>query len=162
MQEYIKNYILENLNNKIGQSVYGCELAKALFKNDKMIGSITCNASKSQENLKENMKYFEHVVAYNKINFGEEEAAREQLQKDFSEYNFEIDTVTNKEDNMFKKSQLTMIETLSKGQPKENEGVEVVYPGLSVLAAKVPGGYVVMVTDKDGDVVDLQEYRMEI
>lgn len=62
---------------------------------------------------------------------------------------------------MFKKSQLTMIETLIKQAPKDNEGVEVIYPGLSVLAAKVPGGYVVLVMDKDGDVLDLQEYKME-
>ncbi len=63
---------------------------------------------------------------------------------------------------MFKKSQLTMIETLSKEQPKDNEGVEIRYPGLSVLAAKTPEGYVVMVTDKDGDVVDEQVYKMKI
>ena len=54
-----------------------------------------------------------------------------------------------------------MIETLRKQAPKDNEGVEVIYPGLSVLAAKVPGGYVVLVMDKDGDVLDLQEYKME-
>ena len=63
---------------------------------------------------------------------------------------------------MFKKSQITMIETLIKEQAKDNEGVEIKYQDLSILTAKTPEGYVVMVFDKDGDVVDEQVYTMKI
>ena len=55
-----------------------------------------------------------------------------------------------------------MIETLYKKEAKDNEGVEIKYQDLSILAAKTPEGYVVMVFDKDGDVLDEQVYKMKI
>lgn len=60
---------------------------------------------------------------------------------------------------MFKKNQLTMIETLFKEAIKNNEGVEIIFQDIRILAAKVPGGYELMVTDNAGDVLDQKSYK---
>lgn len=60
---------------------------------------------------------------------------------------------------MFKKNQLTMIETLFKEAIKDNEGVEIIFQDIRILAAKVPGGYELMVTDNAGDVLDQKSYK---
>ena len=60
---------------------------------------------------------------------------------------------------MFKRNQLTMIETLFRDKSKNNEGVEIIFKDIRILAAKVPGGYEILVTDNAGDVLDQRNYK---
>jgi len=74
MKHYIKDYILEHLDGLKGQSIYIGDLSNELYSSDNMTGSITCNAGRSQDNLREHAAEFEHTVAYVKDNFGDIEA----------------------------------------------------------------------------------------
>ena len=79
MKQYIKDYILEHLDSLDGRTLYVSDIPHDLYADDNMTGSITCNAGRSQENLKEHMDEFEHTVAYVKDNFGDEEAGELSL-----------------------------------------------------------------------------------
>lgn len=59
-----------------------------------------------------------------------------------------------------KRENLTMIETLFKESMKVGEAVEIKLGPLTLLAARTENGYEIEVTDKDGEVVDQQVYKM--
>lgn len=59
-----------------------------------------------------------------------------------------------------KRENLTMIETLFKESMKVGEAVEIKLGPLTLLAGKTNNGYEIEVTDKDGEVLDQQVYKM--
>lgn len=59
-----------------------------------------------------------------------------------------------------KRENLTMIETLFKESMKVGEAVEIKLGPLTLLAGKIKNGYEIEVTDKDGEVLDQQVYKM--
>lgn len=59
-----------------------------------------------------------------------------------------------------KRENLTMIETLFKESMKVGEAVEIKLGPLTLLASKTNNGYEIEVTDKDGEVLDQQVYKM--
>lgn len=81
MKEYIKNYILNRLDDIKDKNIHIGEFSSYLYESDNLAGSITCNSKESQENLVEYQEYFKHVIAYYKANFGEDSAG--QLALDF-------------------------------------------------------------------------------
>lgn len=80
MKEYIKNYILNRLDDMKDKNIYIGDFSSYLYESDNLAGSISCNSQESQENLVEYKEYFEHVVAYHKINFGEDAAGKLALE----------------------------------------------------------------------------------
>lgn len=87
-------------------------------------------------------------------NYEDVKRFREQLQKDFPEYEFEIDTVITKEANMKPyKEQIDMIETLFKEKIKVNEAVEIKFDSISILALKTKNGYEVTVYDNQTNTI---------
>ena len=72
MKDYIKEYILDNLEDMTGRTVYMCDLSSYLYESDNMTGSITCNRADAEEFLTEYKDEFVNVLKYWKFHAGEE------------------------------------------------------------------------------------------
>ena len=72
MKNYIKDYILEKLDENKGRTVYACDLASELYNDDNITGSITCGRRESEEFLTEYRDEFVNVIKYWKFNAGED------------------------------------------------------------------------------------------
>lgn len=70
MKNYIKNYIIANLDNMEGTTHYICDLAGALYESDSIVGSITYNRAESEEFITEHKAEYANVLAYWKMNAG--------------------------------------------------------------------------------------------
>lgn len=70
MKQYIKDYILEQLDDNQGRTVYACDLASELYNNDNMTGSIDCNRYESEQFLTEHKDEFVNIIKYWKIHGG--------------------------------------------------------------------------------------------
>lgn len=72
MKEYIKEYILSNIEDMAGRTVYMCDLSSYLYESDNMTGSITCNRAEAEEFLTEHKAEFVNVLKYWKFHAGDE------------------------------------------------------------------------------------------
>ena len=69
--EYCKNYILENLDNYEGQSVYGSEVGYTITQSPNVDGTLTYSTHEAIEYLREWWDEAGEYWEYEKDNFGE-------------------------------------------------------------------------------------------
>lgn len=72
MKNYIKNYIIDRLNDLQGRKIYLCDFASYLYESDNANGSITCNRNESREFINKHLNEYKNVIEYWKMNAGAE------------------------------------------------------------------------------------------
>lgn len=70
-EEYVKDFIKDELYNNIGREVYGADLGFALTESINIDGSATYNIRKAEEYIKEWWDEAADVYNYQKMNYGE-------------------------------------------------------------------------------------------
>ena len=71
MLEIIKEKVIDELNERIGQTVYLCDLGMELSESENVNGSWYCSRYKAEEEVKANFDTCGKFVEWHKMNFGE-------------------------------------------------------------------------------------------
>lgn len=64
MKNYIKDYIIDRLDDLQGRSIYLCDFARYLYESDNINGSITYNRAEALEFIKEHEDEYRNVIKY--------------------------------------------------------------------------------------------------
>lgn len=72
MKNYIKDYIIDRLDDLQGRSIYLCDFASYLYESDNINGSITCNRAESLEFITEHQTEYRNVIKYWNFHSGAE------------------------------------------------------------------------------------------
>lgn len=72
--KFIKNYLIESIENYEGATVYGCDLAYLLTESENANGSFFCSTYKTKQHLKKFDEVCGEFVEYYFDNFGEHPA----------------------------------------------------------------------------------------
>lgn len=71
MLEAIKGKVIDELNERIGQTVYLCDLGMELSESENANGSWYCSTFKAKEEVKNNFEFCGNFVDWYKSNIGE-------------------------------------------------------------------------------------------
>ena len=71
MLETIKGKVIDELNERIGQTVYLCDLGMELSECENADGSWYCSRYEAEEEVKNNFELCKSFVEWYKMNFGE-------------------------------------------------------------------------------------------
>ena len=71
MLETIKGKVIDKLNERIGQTVYLCDLGMELSESENANGSWYCSRYEAEEDVKNNFDFCGEFVGWYKDNFGE-------------------------------------------------------------------------------------------
>ena len=71
IENEIKSYLIDNLNDYKGGTYYASELAYKLTEGENINGSVYCNAYKTKELIKDNFDLFGDFVRYYENELGE-------------------------------------------------------------------------------------------
>ena len=71
MLESIKNKVIDELNERIGETVYLCDLGMELSESENADGSWYCSSYKAKEDIVDNFDFCGAFYEWHKDNFGE-------------------------------------------------------------------------------------------
>lgn len=71
-KEYMKNYILEKLENMEGTTCYICDLSGDLYQDDNINGTITFNRAEAEQFIKEHVDEYKNTIKYWNFHAGAE------------------------------------------------------------------------------------------